>query len=157
MVNGPITYIVTQPADPEADPQVPELSQSWTVTVSNAVTEIVQLDILETGSAVHKEVNSFYGRDYRNPRATLISNGLRLWRGPKYLIQSLVIDHINAPSVIESGESGGDDVILWWPNSAKHKIIDYAVEYLRLTVEDPSWQANMQDMQTNTHNPSVGR
>ena len=113
-------------------------------------TEIQQLDMQETGETIDKEHNWFYGENYRNPRAEMVALGVRLYRGRKYLINNVVFDYIVKPEEIDV--SSPPTQTLLWPTSALEKIIDYTVEYMRLTIEDPAFEGNVQDFNIRTQN-----
>jgi len=110
--------------------------------------ELHQLDIQETGETEPRESNWFYGQNYRNPRGELVGPGLRLYRGRKFLINSITFDYIIKPEDIDVSSI----VVLVWPTSALEKIVDYTVEYMRLSIEDPAYQGNVQDFNIRTQN-----
>jgi len=121
------------------------------VTPENTHTEVQQLDIQETGETRDREQNRFYGENYRNPRAELVTAGLRLYRGRKFLINAVLFDYIIKPIDIDV-LAPGNTVPLLWSSSALEKIVDYTVEYMRLSIEDPAYQGNVQDFNIRTQN-----
>ena len=73
---------------------------------------------------------------------------MRLYRGQKFIVNSVLFDYIVEPAEIDV--SSTDDLL--WPVSANEKIVDYTVEYMRLTISDPAYQGNVQDMNLRTQN-----
>lgn len=122
------------------------ISDPQSIANPHSVTE--QLDIIETGKVSDQETNAFYGENYRNPRGELIGQGVRLWRGEKFIINSVTFDYISSPTNIDVSSS----TATVWPVSANEKIVDYTVEYMRLTIQDPAYQANVNDFNIRTQN-----
>ncbi len=118
------------------------------LNVPNPVNVSNQLNIEETGTVSDKEQNIFYGTNYRNPRAELIKNGLRLYRGKKFIISNVNFDYVRAPVNIDVSSTDNTE----WPVSANEKIVDYTVEYMKLTVGDESYSGNVQDFNLRTQN-----
>lgn len=121
--------------DPQLDPDL-------------TYTEVKQMDMQETGETIDKEFNIFYGENYRNPRGEMVKEGLRLYRGRKFLINTVSFDNVMKPDEIDVLSP----TVLLWPTSANEKIIDLTVEYMRLTIEDPAHQGNVQDFNIRTQN-----
>lgn len=117
-------------------------------SITNPKTSIEQIDIQETGTVNDQEQNVFYGMNYRSPKAELIGSGLRLYRGEKYIVSNVTFDYWQKPSAIEVSSNNATS----WPTSANEKIVDYTVEYMRLSIEDPSYAANVQDFNIRTQN-----
>ena len=112
-------------------------------------TTLEQLSVQETGETLPKENNWFYGENYRNPRGELVGGGIRLHRGRKFLINFISFDYILQPPDIDVSSPG---VPTGWSVSANEKIVDYTVEYMRLSIEDPAYQGNVQDFNIRTQN-----
>jgi len=143
------TISVTDPAagfddgceQPIADPTTPENPKSGTV----------QLDIIETGQTIDRTHNAFYGNNRRSPRAEAKTGGILIFRDETFIISAVVFDYLTEPPLIEV-EDVNSTVDLLWSTAAIQKIIDYTVEYMRLTIEDPGYQANVNDFNTRTQN-----
>jgi len=117
-------------------------------SITNPVNTIEQIDFEETGTVALKENNVFYGKNYRHPRGEVTGGGMRLYRGEKFIINSVTFDYVTEPPDIDVSSS---DALLW-PVSANEKIVDYTVEYMRLTIEDPAYTGNVQDFNLRTQN-----
>lgn len=117
-------------------------------TIINPKTKTVQLDVIETGQAIDRTHNSFYGNNKRSPRAEALANGLRIYRDQNFIISAVVLEYITEPPLIDVTSA----TELPWSVSANQKIIDYTVEYMRLTIEDPAYEANVQDFNIRTQN-----
>jgi hypothetical protein len=113
--------------------------------------KLVQLDIIETGEAIDRTHNSFYGNNARSPRTEVKTDGLTLYRGENFIISAVAFDYIIEPPLIEV-EGVNSTVELPWSVSANQKIIDYTVEYMRLTIADPAYQGNVNDFNIRTQN-----
>ncbi len=117
-------------------------------SIENPLTKRVQLDCIETGQAIDRTHNEFYGNNPRSPRAEVQKDGLLLYRGENFIISSVGIDYISEPPEIDV-TSTTDTA---WSVSANEKLVDYTVEYMRLTIADPTYQANVQDFNLRTQN-----
>jgi len=116
------------------------------------VKEWSQIEISETGKASDKEENSFYGGDYKNPRAELGSTHITLYRGEKYIIDTVEFSYYKKPATLTNDATS----ITEWPQSALQKILDYSVEYLRLSIDDPAYKSNLIDFDKRTHTSTLG-
>ncbi len=117
-------------------------------TIVNPVTKLVNLDVIETGQAVDRTHNSFYGNNPRSPRTEVTATGLKLYRDKRFIITNVVFDHVIEPVPIDVDLTSNTK----WSVSANEKIIDYTVEYMRLTIADPMYQANVNDFNIRTQN-----
>jgi len=116
--------------------------------ILNPKTKDVQLDIIETGQAIDRTHNNFYGNNKRSPRAEALTNGLRIYRDETFIISAVLLEYIIEPTEIDVTSA----TELPWSVSANEKIIDYTVEYMRLTIGDPLYQGNVNDFNTRTQN-----
>ena len=112
------------------------------------MSKFVQLDVIETGQAIDRTHNAFYGNNPRSPRSEVLKNGLRLYRDEKFIISGVGFEYVLQPEEINVASP---DVLLW-SVSACEKIVDYTVEYMRLTISDPTYQSNVNDFNTRTQN-----
>lgn len=119
--------------------------------IVNEMKKVIQIDVIETGQAIDRTHNEFYGDNPRSPRSEVLASGIRLFRDEKFIITSVSFEYIIEPAIIEV-QSGTFNDELAWPISASQKIIDYTVEYMRLTISDPTYQANVNDFNTRTQN-----
>jgi len=115
------------------------------------MTKLVQLDVIETGQAIDRTHNAFYGNNPRSPRAEALADGIRIYRDESFIISDVSFEYIFEPPLIEV-EGVPSTEVLPWSVSANQKIIDYTVEYMRLTISDPTYQANVNDFNTRTQN-----
>lgn len=138
---------------------VPNATDSWESgcaksdidpdSITNAKSKSVKININETGETVDKSHNSFYGaKDYKSPIAEVYGAGLRLYRGDNFIISRLDLDYIIEPNEIDVTSTGDTQ----WSVSANEKIVDYTVEYMRLSIQDPGYQGNVNDFNTRTQN-----
>ena len=149
-------YFIAATAEVQIDPDPPEAYSPYgtqrrylkdiDISGNGTVTEQRKLDLQITGEALDKEQSMFYGNDYRNPRGEYNELGIRVLRDNSFIIRRLFIDYIEKPADIDVTSPSSTD----WPESANEKIVDYTVEYLRLSIQDPSWQANVQDTNLRT-------
>jgi hypothetical protein len=117
-------------------------------TIVNPMTKFVQIDVIETGQAIDRTHNSFYGNNPRSPRSEALADGIRIFRDETFIISDVVFEYIIEPPLIDVSLA----TVLPWSVSANQKIIDYTVEYMRLTIADPLYQANVNDFNTRTQN-----
>jgi hypothetical protein len=116
--------------------------------VTNPLKKLVQIKITETGQAIDKTHNSFYGtNNLKEPVAEVQSNTLIIYRGKSYILEDVVLDYVATPAEIVN-----DNNNIVWSSAAAEVIVDYTVEYMRLTVGDPSYQGNVNDMNIRTQN-----
>ncbi len=112
----------------------------------NEVSKIVQININETGEAIDQTHNYFYGNNVRSPKAEAFSNGIVLYRDNSFILKDLIFDYVIIPTEIDVSSPTATQ----WPTSANQVIIDYTVEYMRLTIEDPGYQGNVNDLNLRT-------
>jgi len=117
-------------------------------SIDNPITKLVNLDVIETGQAVDRTVNSFYGNNPRSPRTEVTATGLKLYRDERFIITNVVFDYTIEPIEIDVASTSDTQ----WSVSANEKIIDYTVEYMRLTIADPMYQGNVNDFNIRTQN-----
>jgi hypothetical protein len=128
---------ITSPIDPDL--------------ITNAKSKVVQIRIQETGQALEKTGNSFYGNSVKiEPIAEALSDTLIIHRDNNFIVSNVSLDYISEPSPIDVTST--DEADIKWSPSAIQKIIDYTVEYMRLTIEDPGYQGNVNDFNTRTQN-----
>ncbi len=116
--------------------------------IINPINKLVQIDVIETGQSIDRTHNEFYGKNPRSPKAEALSAGIRLYRGAKFIITGIVFEYIIEPNEIDVALTTDTQ----WSVSANEKIVDYTVEYMRLSISDPSYQANVNDFNTRTQN-----
>lgn len=119
--------------------------------ITNEFTKQVQIEISETGKALKSTHNSFYGsKDKLSPIAEAQGNTLIIYRDSSYILKDVILDYVGTLTEIVNDSS---DIV--WPMAAAQVLVDYAVEYMRLTINDPGYQGNVNDLNTRTQNMST--
>ena len=102
--------------------------------IANEASKLVQIAIQETGETLDQTHNSFYGNNAKRPIAEAVGTGIVISRDNSFIINDVIFDYISKPDAIDVSSA----TKLEWSSSALNIIVDYAVEYLRLTIEDPA-------------------
>ena len=116
--------------------------------IANPITKLVQVDMLETGQTLDRRHNEFYGDNARSPRGMVVNQGVQIFRDEYFIISGVNFDYILEPDEINVGSATDTQ----WSVSANEKIVDYTVEYMRLSIADPTYQGNVQDFNLRTQN-----
>lgn len=92
--------------------------------------------------------NNFYKPQRKEPHSNIADDVIRLYREDSFLITDLIIDYIRKPRRISLSLNQGCELA----GTAPRLIVDGAVEYFKLIIENPAYQGILQDNQLRNQN-----
>ena len=115
---------------------------------SDGLTTIVENKLSEGDELYEFRKNTFYKPTIQEPHSTLSEGFIYLYREASYILTALTIDYIRKPRQISLLLNQGCELA----GSAPRLIVDAAVEYFKLVIENPSYQGILQDNQIRNQN-----
>ena len=114
----------------------------------DGLTTIVENKLSEGDELYEFRKNTFYKPTIQEPHSTLSEGFIYLYREAGYILTALTIDYIRKPRQISLLLNQGCELA----GSAPRLIVDAAVEYFKLVIENPSYQGILQDNQIRNQN-----
>jgi hypothetical protein len=97
----------------------------------------------ETHSLYEQNINPFYRSKKSNPKSVIASGKLVAYESKTFIISELIIDYVRHPKNVSLNLSQGLEL----GGNGPQIVIDRVVEYLKLAIENPSYQAVLNDNQ----------
>lgn len=117
-----------------------------TVTTTNfpsfAVNYADNLD-QEVDELYAQNINSFYKSKANNPKSIVTGNILVAYESKTFIISELVIDYVRMPKQVSINLSQGIELA----GNGPQIVVDRTVEYLKMAIENPTYQAALNDNQ----------
>ena len=88
-------------------------------------------------------VNSFYGTRKTNPKSVVAGNVLIAYESKTFIISELVMDYVRMPRQVSINLSQGIELA----GNGPQIVVDRTVEYLKMIIENPNYQAVLNDNQ----------
>lgn len=90
-----------------------------------------------------QNINSFYKSKPTNPKSVVSGNLLIAYESKTFIISELVIDYVRMPKQVSINLSQGIELA----GNGPQIVVDRTVEYLKLAIENPTYQAVLNDNQ----------
>lgn len=114
--------------------QTSSIAQNLCTEVSNRLVKPGRLnDVLSN--------NYFYKTSPLNPVSYLESNKINVYFDKRFIVNKIIIDYIRKPRRIDLNLNQTSEL----KESLQYELIDYCIEYAKMTINNPTWKDNLQD------------
>lgn len=103
--------------------------------------EYTSNSLTEGDDLYHQDTNVFYKSKKTNPKTILSGQFLMAYESRNFLISNLVIDYVRMPKQISLSLNQISEL----KGNAPDIIVDRTIEYLKLAIENPGYQAVLND------------
>ena len=90
-----------------------------------------------------QNINSFYKSKAINPKSVVTGDILVAYESKTFIISELVIDYVRIPKQVSINLSQGIELA----GNGPQIVVDRTVEYLKMAIENPTYQATLNDNQ----------
>lgn len=137
------TGIIKQPTYQVVDRNKPFKDQGQKFTKT-----LVENKLSENSEIYEFRKNVFYKPSFEEPHSMLAEGCIFSYGGDSFIITDMLIDYVRKPRQISLALNQGCELA----GTAPRLIVDATIEYLKLVIENPSYQAVLQDNQIRNQN-----
>ena len=109
---------------------------------------LVENKLSENSEIYEFRKNVFYNPSAEEPQSMIAGGRIYTYGGNSFIITDTVIDYVRKPRQISLALNQGCEL----SGTAPRLIVDATIEYLKLVIENPSYQAVLQDNQIRNQN-----
>lgn len=85
--------------------------------------------------------NSFYGTEPESPISSIINDQIQVNFDNRFVVKQILIDYVRIPRQIDINLNQSCEL----KEELQYEVIDWAVEYTKMTINNPSWKDNVAD------------
>jgi hypothetical protein len=116
-------------------------NSNFSTAIPGYYASIAPNTVIELDQYYEQSKNILYKPKPENPKAVISGSQLTTYESKNFIISELYIDYVRKPKNVSLALSQGLEL----GGNGPQIVIDRVIEYLKMTIENPSYQANIAD------------